>query len=105
MVVISSVVSVVSSSALGLLAELGVLLIVTSLCLAFNVAWFRRAFFFSCSLVDCGFTSIPRTSLPHVAMGLADSAVLAVFAVCCVDFCCSSLHSIFAIDLTLVLTW
>ena len=82
MVVVSSVVSVVSFSALGLLAELVVSSIARSLCFAFHFAWFRRALLLVCFLVDCRFGGVSCASLPLDARDSADFAVLAVF----VDF-------------------
>ena len=79
MVVISSVGSVVSFSALGLLAELVVLSIARSLYFAFNFAWFRRALLLVCFLVDCGFAGVSCASLPLDARDSADFAILAVF--------------------------
>ena len=52
--VISLVFSVVSLSALDLLAESVVSSITRSLCFVFNFVWFRRALLLVCFLVDCG---------------------------------------------------
>ena len=81
MVVISSVVCVVSFSALGLLAELVVSSIARSLCFAFDFAWFRRALLLVCFLVDCGFGGVSCASLPLDARDSADFAVLGVFLI------------------------
>ena len=81
MVVISEVVSVVTFSALGLLAELVVSSIARSPCFAFDIAWFRRAPPLVCFLVDCGFASVSCPSLPLDARDSADFAVLAVFLI------------------------
>ena len=78
MVVISSVVSVISLSALGLLAELVVSSIVRSLCFPFDFAWFHRALLRICFLVDCGFSGVSGALLPLNARHSADFAVLAV---------------------------
>ena len=80
-VVISSVVSVVSFSALGLLAELVVSSITRSLCFAFDFAWFRWALLLVCFLVDCGFAGVSCASLLLDARDSADFAVLAVFLI------------------------
>ena len=79
MIVISSVVSVVSCSALGLLAKLVVSSIARLLCFAFDFAWFRRAFLLVCFLRDCGLTVVSCPSLTLDPRDSADFAVLAVF--------------------------
>ena len=81
MVVVSFVVSVVSFSALGLLAELVVSSIGRSLCFAFDFAWFGRALLLLCFLVDCGFGGVSCSSLPLDARDSADFAVSAVFLI------------------------
>ena len=81
MVVISTVVCVISFSALGLLAEHVVSSIARSLCFAFDFAWFCWALLLVCFLVDCGFGGVPCTSLPLDARDSADFAVLAVFLI------------------------
>ena len=81
MVVISSVVSVVSFSVLGLLAELVVSSIARSLCFAFDFVWFRRALLFVRFLIDCGFGGVYFASFPLDARDAVDFAVLAVFLI------------------------
>ena len=75
MVVISSLVSIVSFSALGLLAELVVSSIARSLCFAFDFVWFRRALLFVRFLVDCGFGGFSFASFPLDARDAADFSV------------------------------
>ena len=79
MVVISSVVSVISFSALGLIAELVVSSIARSLCFSFNFVWFRRCLLFVCLLIDCVFAGVSCVSLPLDAWNPADFAVCAIF--------------------------
>ena len=81
MVVISSVVSVVSLSALGLLAELVVSLIARSLCFAFDFVWFLRVLLFVHFLVDFGFGGVSFALFPLDARDAADFSVLAVFLI------------------------
>ena len=76
-VVISSVISIVSLSALSLLAEAVVFLIARSLCLAFDFVWFRRALLFVQFLVDCGFGGVSFASFLLDARDAVDFAVLA----------------------------
>ena len=81
MVVISSVVSVISFSALGLLAELLVLSIARSLCFACNFIWFRQAPHFVCFLAYYVFACVSCPSLPLDARDAAYFAVFAVFPI------------------------
>ena len=80
MVVISSVVSVVSFLALGLLAEHIVLSIARSLCLYFDFDWFPLTLLLAI-LVDSGFPSVSCVPLPLNARDPADSAVFAIFPI------------------------
>ena len=81
MVVISSVVSVVSFLAMGLLAELVISSIARSLCFAFDFAWFRRGLLLVCFLIDCGFAGVSCALLPLDARDSADFAPSAVFLI------------------------
>ena len=81
MVVISSVVSVVSFSALGLLAELVVSSITRSLCFAFDFPRFRWALRLVWFHVDCGFAGVFCESLPLNARESANFTVLALFPI------------------------
>ena len=75
MIVISSVVSVVSFSALGLLAELVVSSTAWSLCFAFDFVLFRRALLLVRFLVDRVFGGVSFASFPLDARNAADFAV------------------------------
>ena len=89
MVVISSVVSIVSFSALGLLAELVVSSIARSLCFVFDFVWFCRALLFVRFLVDCSFGGVSFASFPLDARDAADFPVLAVFLILAFSSLCS----------------
>ena len=79
MVVTSLVVSVISFSVLGLIAELVVLSIARSLCFAFEFFWFRWALLFVRFLVNCSSGAVSFASFLLDGRDAADFAVLAVF--------------------------
>ena len=81
MVVIFSVVSVVSLTELGLLAKPVVSLIVRSLCLPFNFAWFRQAHLLICILGDCRFAGVSSLSFPLDARDPVDNVISGVFLI------------------------
>ena len=93
MVVISSVVFVVSFSALDSLAELVVSSIARSLCFAFDFVWFCWALLFVRFHVDCGFGGVSFASFPLDARDAADFAVLAVFLILMFGSLCSRYSS------------
>ena len=81
MVMISSLVSVVFFLALGLLAELVVLLIARLLCFAFDLVWFRGALLFLCFLSDCVFAGVSSALLLLDPRDPSDFAVFALFPI------------------------
>ena len=89
MVVISSAVSVLSLSALGLLGELVVSSIARSLCFALCFIWFRRALLFVHFPVVCVFGGVSFTLFPLDARVTPDFAVLAVFLILVFGSLCS----------------
>ena len=81
MVVFSSVVSVISFSALGLLGVPVVSSMVRSLYFAFDFAWFCQALLLVCFLVDCGFAGVSCSSFPLNERDSAAFTILAVFPI------------------------
>ena len=77
----SSVVSIVSFSALGLPAELVVSSMARSLCISFNFLGFRQALLVVPFLINCVFGGVSFASFPLDARDAAGFAVLAVFLI------------------------